>query len=36
MMAFLHILERLLGLDRGFLTGEGELHLQFDPQWPGP
>ncbi len=36
MNAFLHILERLLGLDRGFLSGEGELHLRFDPHWPGP
>lgn len=36
MNGFLHILERLLGLDRGFLSGEGELHLRFDPHWPGP
>ena len=36
MIAFLHILERLLGLDRGFLSGEGELHVHFDPHWPGP
>lgn len=30
------IFERLLGLDRGFFSAEGELHLHFDPHWPGP
>jgi uncharacterized membrane protein len=36
MSDFLLILERLLGLDRGFLSAEGELHLRLDPRWPGP
>jgi uncharacterized membrane protein len=36
MSGFLHILERLLGLDRGFLSDPGELQLRFDPHWPGP
>ena len=31
-----NIVERLLGLDRGFLSGDGEFHLRFDPHWPGP
>jgi uncharacterized membrane protein len=30
------IIERLLGLERGFLSSEGELRLRFDPHWPGP
>lgn len=30
------ISEKLLGLDRGFFSAEGELHLHFDPHWPGP
>ncbi len=30
------IFEKLLGLDRGFFSAEGELHLHFDPHWPGP
>lgn len=29
------LLEILLGLDRGFLSREGELSLSFDPAWPG-
>src|SRR5439155_22356140 len=28
------LLEILLGLDKGFLTREGELALQFNPHWP--
>jgi uncharacterized membrane protein len=28
------LLEILLGLQRGFLTREGELSIQFNPQWP--
>src|SRR5678815_1742779 len=30
------ILERVLGLDNGFLAREGELGLDFNPHWPGP
>ena len=29
------LLEFILGLDRGFLSREGELSLQFNPHWPG-
>src|SRR5438477_7593357 len=29
------LLEILLGLERGFLSREGELSLQFNPAWPG-
>src|SRR4051812_16095530 len=29
------LLEILLGLEKGFLSREGELSLQFNPQWPG-
>jgi len=29
------ILEIILGLERGFLSREGELSLQFNPAWPG-
>src|SRR3954468_20391262 len=29
------LLEILLGLHRGFLNREGELSIQFNPQWPG-
>src|SRR5438034_10014424 len=29
------LLEILLGLERGFLSREGELSLQFNPSWPG-
>lgn len=28
------LLEILLGLKRGFLSGQGDLHVQFYPQWP--
>src|ERR1039457_5163746 len=28
------LLEILLGLQRGFLTRDGELSIQFNPQWP--
>src|SRR5438105_12528966 len=28
-------LEILLGLERGFLSRQGELSLNFNPQWPG-
>src|SRR3954453_12069604 len=30
------ILERILGLDKGFLSREGELGIDFNPHWPGP
>src|SRR5258708_38258241 len=33
---FKHLLELLLGLDKGFFSSEGELKVQFDPHWPGP
>jgi uncharacterized membrane protein len=33
---FKHLLELLLGLDKGFFSAEGELRMQFDPHWPGP
>ena len=29
------LLEIILGLERGFLSREGELSLQFNPAWPG-
>src|SRR3954467_4491334 len=29
------LLEFILGLDKGFLSREGELSLQFNPHWPG-
>jgi hypothetical protein len=29
------VLEIILGLERGFLSREGELSLQFNPHWPG-
>src|SRR5258706_12960342 len=29
------LLEILLGLQRGFLSRDGELSIQFHPQWPG-
>src|SRR5947208_2662817 len=29
------MLEIMLGLERGFLSREGELSLQFNPAWPG-
>src|SRR4051812_19238630 len=29
------LLEIILGLDKGFLSREGELSLQFNPHWPG-
>ncbi len=29
------LLEILLGLEKGFLSREGELSLQFNPHWPG-
>src|SRR5438874_1581502 len=29
------LLELILGLQRGFLNKEGELSLDFNPQWPG-
>src|SRR5204862_5999767 len=29
------LLEIILGLERGFLSREGELSLQFNPHWPG-
>src|SRR5687768_15180193 len=37
-MAFVlaNIIERILGLDRGFLSREGELGVDFNPHWPGP
>jgi uncharacterized membrane protein len=31
-----NIVERVLGLERGFLSREGELGLDFNPHWPGP
>ena len=31
-----NLIERVLGLDRGFLAREGELGLDFNPHWPGP
>ncbi len=31
-----NILERLLGLDPGFLSKEGEFGIDFNPRWPGP
>src|SRR4051812_10158085 len=31
-----NIIERVLGLDKGFLSREGELGLDFNPHWPGP
>ena len=27
--------ELILGLDKGFLSREGEFSLQFNPTWPG-
>src|SRR4051812_12052660 len=29
------LLEILLGLEKGFLSREGDLSLSFDPAWPG-
>src|SRR5581483_1185253 len=29
------LLEILLGLERGFLSRQGDLSLNFNPQWPG-
>src|SRR6266542_4895983 len=29
------LLEIILGLEKGFLSREGELSLQFNPSWPG-
>ena len=31
-----NILERVLGLEQGFLAREGEIGLDFNPRWPGP
>jgi len=31
-----NVLERLLGLDPGFLSREGEFGIDFNPRWPGP
>ncbi|HZN66109.1 MAG TPA: hypothetical protein VFB66_12510 [Tepidisphaeraceae bacterium] len=31
-----NIIERVLGLDRGFLNRDGELGIDFNPHWPGP
>src|SRR3954469_9498003 len=31
-----NILERVLGLDKGFLSRDGELGIDFNPHWPGP
>src|SRR4051812_34954816 len=31
-----NLIERVLGLDNGFLAREGELGLNFNPHWPGP
>lgn len=31
-----NIIERVLGLDRGFLSRDGELGIDFNPHWPGP
>lgn len=31
-----NIIERVLGLERGFLNREGELGIDFNPHWPGP
>src|SRR6476620_1420122 len=31
-----NILERVLGLEPGFLHREGELGIDFNPHWPGP
>jgi len=36
MLPLANILERVLGLDNGFLSREGELGLNFNPHWPGP
>ncbi|MDB5293945.1 MAG: von Willebrand factor type domain protein, partial [Phycisphaerales bacterium] len=33
---FKHLLELLLGLDKGFFSADGDLKVQFDPHWPGP
>src|SRR5688572_13846387 len=30
-----NMIERVLGLDRGFLAREGELGIDFNPHWPG-
>lgn len=30
-----NIIERVLGIDPGFLSREGELRLDFNPHWPG-
>src|SRR5262245_2345801 len=32
---FNRLIELLLGLDKGFLSKEGELTLQWNPRWPG-
>ena len=32
---FHRLLEIILGLEKGFLSREGELSLQFNPAWPG-
>ena len=31
-----NFIERVLGLERGFLAREGELGIDFNPHWPGP
>src|SRR3712207_4931608 len=31
-----NIIERVLGLDKGFLSRDGELGIDFNPHWPGP
>src|SRR5215203_2879077 len=31
-----NVIERLLGLDPGFLSREGEFGIDFNPRWPGP
>jgi uncharacterized membrane protein len=36
MLPLANILERVLGLEPGFLSREGELGLNFNPHWPGP
>src|SRR5215218_4063149 len=36
LLAPANIIERILGLDKGFLAREGELGIDFNPHWPGP
>src|ERR1700689_216844 len=36
MQGLVRVFEWFLGPDRGFFSTPGELHLRFDPHWPGP